>query len=200
MRKLLLANTRHSSDPLLVDGHTSMHSDFTVCVTPEVRTAEAETAHATALAPVDGLTRLIEIGGATSESSALDRRLRESVISLQIPRRSGRLPRDLSAFQLRSSAEGQERRRAVRLPSDVNIEVLSPIKRNASALDVSKTGIRISLEVWLSAGTVCDLRITTHTGRNLYKRAWVAWTRREGPRCVSGLQVMGSLNPPTSKD
>jgi hypothetical protein len=97
--------------------------------------------------------------------------------------------------QVRPAAGGDERRRADRWPSDADIEILSPIRTTASALDVSATGIQLSLDDWLSAGTLCDLRITTHTGRAILKRARVIWTRREGERCVSGLEVVGSLAP-----
>jgi len=97
--------------------------------------------------------------------------------------------------EVRSAVEGEERRRADRLPSDTEIEILSPIRQIASALDISKTGIQLSLDDWLSAGTLCDLRITTHTGRMIYKRARVIWTRRVGERCVSGLEVVGSIAP-----
>jgi hypothetical protein len=60
--------------------------------------------------------------------------------------------------------------------------------------------MQISLDDWLSAGTVCDLRITTHAGRTILKRARVVWTRREGERCVSGLEVVGSIAPHTPDD
>jgi hypothetical protein len=80
------------------------------------------------------------------------------------------------------------------------VEILSPIQQVASALDVSQTGIQLSLDHWLSAGTVCDLRITTHAGRTMHKRARVIWTRREGKHCVSGLEVVGSLAPLASDE
>jgi hypothetical protein len=80
------------------------------------------------------------------------------------------------------------------------VEILSPIQEVALAVDVGQTGIRLSLEHWLSAGTLCDLRITTHTGRMIYKRARVIWTRRVGERCVSGLEVVGSIAPHTPDD
>jgi hypothetical protein len=96
--------------------------------------------------------------------------------------------------------EGDERRRADRWSSDAEIEILSPVQQIASAVDVSKTGMQISLDDWLSAGTVCDLRITTHAGRTILKRARVVWTRREGERCVSGLEVVGSIAPHTPDD
>ena len=96
--------------------------------------------------------------------------------------------------------EGDSRRRAERWPSDAAIEIVSPIEQVASALDVSKTGIRLSLDEWLSAGMLCDLRITTRTGRTILKRARVVWTRREGDRCVSGLEIVGSIAPHTSDD
>ena len=95
---------------------------------------------------------------------------------------------------------GNERRRADRSSSDAEIEILSPVQQIASAVDVSRTGMQISLDEWLSAGTVCDLRITTHTGRTILKRARVIWTRREGERCVSGLEVVGSIAPHTPDD
>ena len=75
------------------------------------------------------------------------------------------------------------------------MEIWSPIQQVASAVDVSKTGIQLSLDHWLSAGTVCDLRITTHSGRTMHKRVRVIWTRREGEHCVSGLEVVGSIAP-----
>ena len=97
--------------------------------------------------------------------------------------------------EVRPAIGGDERRRADRWPSDAEIEILSPIHRSASALDVSKTGMQLSLDDWLSAGTLCDLRMTTHTGRIIHKRARVIWTRRVGERCVSGLEVVGSIAP-----
>jgi hypothetical protein len=77
------------------------------------------------------------------------------------------------------------------------VEILSPVQQVASAVDVSKTGIQLSLDHWLSAGTLCDLRITTHSGGTMHKRVRVIWTRREGKRCVSGLEVVGSIAPHT---
>jgi len=82
-----------------------------------------------------------------------------------------------------------------RWTSDAEIEILSPIQRIALALDISRTGIQLLLDDWLSAGTLCDLGITTHTGRMIYKRTRVIWTRRVGEQCVSGLEVVGSLAP-----
>ena len=102
--------------------------------------------------------------------------------------------------EVRPAAGEEERRRADRWDSDAKVEILSPIQQVASALDVSQTGIRLSLDHWLSAGTVCDLRITTHAGRTMLKRARVIWTRREGKHCVSGLEVVGSLSPHASEE
>jgi hypothetical protein len=99
--------------------------------------------------------------------------------------------------EVRPAAREDERRGADRWHSDAEVEIWSPIQQVASAVDVSKTGIQLSLEHWLSAGTVCDLRITTHTGRTILKRARVIWTRRQGERCVSGLEVVGSIVPHT---
>jgi len=36
----------------------------------------------------------------------------------------------------------------------------------------SRSGIQLSLDDWLSAGTMCDLRITTHTGRMIHRAAY----------------------------
>lgn len=68
------------------------------------------------------------------------------------------------------------------------------MKRIEDVLDASTGRMRISLDEW-GAGTVCDLRITTHTGRTILRRARVIWTRRVGERCVSGLEVVGSIAP-----
>ena len=115
-------------------------------------------------------------------------------------RHSNRPPPIRKNSEVRSAVEGDERRRADRWSSDAEIEILSPVQQIASAVDVSKTGMQISLDDWLSAGTVCDLRITTHAGRTILKRARVVWTRREGGRCVSGLEVVGSIAPHTPDD
>ena len=119
-------------------------------------------------------------------------------MSSERPKHPDGLPQGKNS-EVHPAVGGEERRHAGRLPSDAKIEILSPVERIAWAHDVSKTGIQISLEEWLSAGTVCDLRITTHGGRTMYKRARVVWTRRERARCVSGLEVMGSLIPPASR-
>ena len=92
--------------------------------------------------------------------------------------------------------EADERRHAKRWASDARIEILAPIQTHAVALDVSATGIQLALDGWLSTGTQCDLRITTHSGREIYKRATVIWARRVGEECVAGLQVVGSIAPP----
>jgi hypothetical protein len=93
--------------------------------------------------------------------------------------------------EVRPAAEEGERRRL----SDADVEILSPVQQTASVLDVSTAGLELLLNDWLSAGTLCDLRITTHTGRAMHKRARVIWTRREGKRCVSSLQFVGSIAP-----
>ena len=114
------------------------------------------------------------------------------------PRRLSNWPSPIGKnAEVRPAVGADERRRKHRRPSDAEIEILSPIQGIASALDVSGTGIQLSLDDWLAAGTVCDLRITTHTGRMILKRARVIWTRRVGERCVSGLEVVGSIAPHT---
>ncbi len=92
--------------------------------------------------------------------------------------------------------QADERRNAARWEADARIEILAPIQAVAVALDVSAHGIQVSLDGWLSTGTLCDLRITTHTGRVIFKRARVIWARRVGEQCVAGLHVVGSIVPP----
>ena len=111
-----------------------------------------------------------------------------------------RLPSDRPVrkhSEVRPAAGLDERRRAARWPSDAKVEILSPIHQHALAVDVSATGIQLALPGWLSTGTLCDLRITAHTGREIFKRARVIWARRVGDECVAGLQVIASINPPT---
>ncbi len=98
--------------------------------------------------------------------------------------------------EVRPAVPAGERRHAGRRASDAHIEILAPIRAHAAALDVSATGIQLSLDGWLSTGTLCDLRITTHTGRVIFKRARVLWARRVGDECVAGLHVVGSIAPP----
>ena len=100
--------------------------------------------------------------------------------------------------EVRPAASADERRRASRWPSDAQIEILAPLHQQALAVDVSATGIQLSLSGWLSTGTLCDLRITAHTGRQIHKRARVIWARRVGEQCVAGLQVIASINPPVN--
>ena len=102
--------------------------------------------------------------------------------------------------EVRPAVRADERRGAARWASDAQVEILAPIRTAAAALDVSATGIQLSLEVWLSTGTLCDLRITTHTGRVIFKRARVIWARRVGDECVAGLHVVGSIAPPATAD
>jgi len=98
--------------------------------------------------------------------------------------------------QVRPTAQPGERRQAARWSSDAKIQILSPIQTQATALDVSAMGIQVALDQWLSTGALCDLRITTHTGRVIFKRARVVWARRVGEECVAGLHVVGSIVPP----
>ena len=96
----------------------------------------------------------------------------------------------------RPAVQADERRTADRGASDAQIEILAPIQVHADALDVSSTGIQLSLDGWLSTATLCDLQVTTHSGRVIFKRARVIWARRVGSDCVAGLQVVGSIVPP----
>ncbi len=98
--------------------------------------------------------------------------------------------------EVRAAVQADERRNTARWASDAHIEILAPIQVVAVALDVSANGIQVSLDGWLSTGTLCDLRITTHTGRVIFKRARVIWARRVGDECVAGLHVVGSIVPP----
>ena len=100
--------------------------------------------------------------------------------------------------EVRPAVQVDDRRHAVRWASDAQIEILAPIQVEAAALDVSSTGLQLSLDGWLSTGTLCDLRITTHTGRVIFKRARVIWARRVGDECVAGLHLVGSIMPPAT--
>jgi len=102
--------------------------------------------------------------------------------------------------EVRPAVQADERRNSDRWASDAQIEILAPIQVHADALDVSSTGIQLSLDGWLSTGTLCDLRITTHSGRVIFKRARVIWARRVGSDCVAGLQVVGSIVPPAMSE
>lgn len=108
---------------------------------------------------------------------------------------SSRPPRKHS--EVRPAALADERRYAVRWASDAQVQIVAPFEAHAVALDVSATGIQLSLEGWLSTGTLCDLRIVTHSGREIFKRARVIWARRVGDGCVAGLHVVGSIVPPS---
>jgi len=100
--------------------------------------------------------------------------------------------------EVRPAVQPDDRRHAVRWASDAQIEILAPIQVETATLDVSSTGIQLALDGWLSAGTLCDLRITTHTGRVIFKRARVIWARRVGDECVAGLHLVGSIVPPAT--
>ena len=103
--------------------------------------------------------------------------------------------------EVRSSGSNeQERRRTERWPSDAQLEILSPLEVEATALDVSTGGMQIALDGWLSTGTLVDLRITTRSGRTRLKRARVIWARRVGDECVAGLSLVGSIAPPPTDD
>jgi hypothetical protein len=118
-------------------------------------------------------------------------------MSSKLPKPSSTPPLPRKHSEVRPAIQADERRNAARWASDARIEILSPIEARAAALDVSATGIQLSLDGWLSTGTLCDLRITTHTGRQIFKRARVIWARRVDEACVAGLQVVGSIVPPS---
>ena len=120
-------------------------------------------------------------------------------MSSKLPKqRSSRPPPLRKHSEVRPAINPDNRRHTERWPSDARVEILSPIQQEAVALDVSVAGVQLSLQGWLSTGTICDLRITTHTGREIYKRARVIWARRVGEECVAGLHVVGSITPPPS--
>ena len=118
-------------------------------------------------------------------------------MSSKLPKQHSDLPPSLRKHsEVRPVTNPDDRRQAERWLSDARVEILTPIQQEASVLDVSATGVQLSLPGWLSTGTLCELRITTHTGREIYKRARVIWARRVRDECVAGLQVVGSINPP----
>jgi len=103
--------------------------------------------------------------------------------------------------EVRPSAQApEERRRAERWASDARVQILSPLEVEATALDVSTTGMQIVLDGWLSTGTLLDVRITTRSERTILKRARVIWARRVGDECVAGLHLVGSIAPPSPSD
>lgn len=116
-------------------------------------------------------------------------------MSSKLPKPSS-IPPERKHSEVRSSVQPDERRHAMRWASDAQIEILAPIQAKAIAVDVSSTGIQVSLPGWLSTGTLCDLRITTHSGRQIFKRGRVIWARRVGEQCVAGMHIVGSIVPP----
>jgi hypothetical protein len=120
-------------------------------------------------------------------------------MSSKLPKPSS-IPPERNHSEVRTSVQPDERRHAERWASDAQVEILAPIRTSAAALDVSSTGIQLSLEGWLSTGTLCDLRITTHTGREIFKRGRVIWARRVGEQCVAGLHIVGSIVPPATTE
>jgi hypothetical protein len=121
-------------------------------------------------------------------------------MSSKLPKQGSVPPPPRKHSEVRPAVEPDERRHAGRWASDATVEILSPVQARALALDVSATGIQLALDGWLSTGTICDLRITTHTGREIFKRARVIWARRVGDECVAGLHVMGSIVPPATPE
>jgi hypothetical protein len=118
-------------------------------------------------------------------------------MSSKLPRKgSNPPPPRRRQSQVRPAVQPDERRQAARWASDAKIQILSPIQTQATALDVSAMGIQVAVDQWLSTGALCDLRITTHSGRVIFKRARVVWARRVGEECVAGLHVVGSIVPP----
>jgi hypothetical protein len=113
---------------------------------------------------------------------------------------SNRPPPIRKHSEVRPSVQPDDRRHTERWAADARIEILSPVRAEASAIDVSVTGLQLALNGWLSTGTLCDLRITTHTGRVIFKRARVIWARRVGEQCVAGLYVVGSIVPPAETE
>lgn len=121
-------------------------------------------------------------------------------MSSKLPRQgSNPPPPGRKHSEVRTAVQPDERRHAARWASDAKIQILSPIQAHATALDVSAMGVQVALDRWLSTGALCDLRITTHTGRVIFKRARVVWARRVGEECVAGLHVVGSIVPPANQ-
>ena len=94
-----------------------------------------------------------------------------------------------------------ERRQTARWPSDAEVEIVAPFRLSAVAEDVGMFGLRLAVSGWLSTGTVCELRIKTHSGRVIAKRARVIWARRTAEGCVAGLRIVGftSSMPPQTE-
>jgi hypothetical protein len=61
--------------------------------------------------------------------------------------------------EVRPAVQPDDRRRTARWASDAQIEILAPIQSHATALDVSAAGIQLSLDGWLSTGTLCGLNV-----------------------------------------
>ncbi len=118
-------------------------------------------------------------------------------MSSKLPKPRSTPPPPRKQSEVRPAVRADDRRHAARWASDASVEILSPIRTQAAAVDVSATGIQVVLDGWLSTGTLCDLRITTHNGRVIFKRAHVIWARRVGEECVAGLHVVGSVVPPS---
>ena len=117
----------------------------------------------------------------------------------KLPKPGSQPPPPRKHSEVRPSLRDQaDRRSADRWASDAHVEILSPLEVEATALDVSSTGMQIVLDGWLSTGSLVDLRITTRSGRTILKRARVIWARRVGDECVAGLHLVGSIAPPST--
>jgi len=117
-------------------------------------------------------------------------------MSSKLPKPKSTPPVPRKHSEVRPAMRDDDRRNAPRWASDATVEILAPFRAQAVVLDVSATGIQLALDGWLSTGAPCDLRITTHSGREFFKRTRVIWARRVGDQCVAGLQVVGSIAPP----
>ncbi len=96
------------------------------------------------------------------------------------------------------STDSKERRRDPRIErsTEVAFEVsflddrMTPVKLNSKTLDISKSGIRMTLSQELPIGFITELCIENAQGRMMLLFAEVKWCRPEGQIFQCGLELM----------
>ncbi len=96
------------------------------------------------------------------------------------------------------STVGEERRRDPRLErsNEVAFEMsflddrMTPVRLNSKTLDISKSGIRMTLSQELPIGFITELCIENNQGKMMLLFAEVKWCRAEGDGFQCGLELL----------
>lgn len=84
------------------------------------------------------------------------------------------------------------RRRSRRWALDAEVDLLGPVRGTGLALNASVGGLRVAVDMAVSVGQVCTLRVRTAPDHETVEHAKVVWAKPQPDGYVLGLEFISA--------